>query len=671
MKQTSLPQFHEQAQSVRRQFMQALPVIVFFLLMFYSVIFLFGMEYTMTVSLGTLIFQVNYKKKHTSEELLLLVPHHIFLLILAYIATWNLPLCLILNLAVPFWLIFTRASQFNQLGYFASLMTFTFLQLMPVDWHGFLVQLEAMILCCIAAVAAILVYMMLDKKKPGIGTERKVMQLMGGIMEKFLNGEDFREDLPELFRLQRLLYQEAHQERGKKHVVTSAGKRKYMFALLTQRTTYLISSQSRLITPSDDAEKKFAHALAEYMKEAGDTEFLNPENAGEIRRLEKKGRSLLHMAEQKNDEFYKSMINFFRLFLFILHQARQKDESGIIDEHWEIPAKHRFKEHIFSRFRPDTFEMRFALRMSVVLMAGMAVNLLFDEGHSYWFVMNAFLLLRPMYEDSNYRMRTRFLGTAAGCVLVALILPLCTGFTSHLVLAGAMVICMYTATPGTTVHALFVTCFALTMTTLAMGESTAAFLRMAYVVAAVLFVLVVNRFFFPTSLGSQFRYNFQMIFHMHHMYLRILEDSLTKPLDYWRLCDAQIQYHMVYAQIRQDLPRTEKEECAREYYLNILSITWRMASEIQQMLLRVKHKKRGANERAVMEQYIYYTDYVLNQIQEMLHLKKEKKLKNIEGMKYQRYIEGEPELSTLMTQYARNLSRLYILVLRRYRQPQQ
>lgn len=92
-----------------------------------------------------------------------------------------------------------------------------------------------------------------------------------------------------------------------------------------------------------------------------------------------------------------------------------------------------------------------------------------------------------------------------------------------------------------------------------------------------------------------------------------------------------------------------------------------MASEIQQMFFQIKHKKRGAEARKIMEQYISYTDYVLNQIQEMLHLKKEKKLKNIEGMKYQRYIEGEPELSSLMTQYARNLSRLYVLALRRVR----
>lgn len=161
-----------------------------------------------------------------------------------------------------------------------------------------------------------------------------------------------------------------------------------------------------------------------------------------------------------------------------------------------------------------------------------------------------------------------------------------------------------------------------------MGETaTAVFLRMSYVAASVLFVLVVNRFFFPTSLRSQFRYNLQMLFHMHHMYLRILEDALTNPPDYWRICDAQLQYHMVHGQIKQE---------------------------------------RGAEARHVMERYIYYTDYVLNLIQEMLHLKKEKRIKNISGMQYQRYIEGEPELSRLMDEYARNLSSLYVLVLQKY-----
>ena len=538
MKEVRLPQFYEQAESVWKKFLQALPVIAFFLILFYSVIYLFGMQYTMIVSLVTVVFQVNYKKRNIpAGALTKLLVQQIFLLCLAYTATWNIILSLLLNLVVPFWLIFTKASQFNQLGYFSTLMTFTFMQFIPAGRSGFITQFEAMVFCCI-------------------------------------------------------------------------------FVFITIR-------------------------LYQYIK-------------------------LLTEAEKENDIFHRHIANFFRMFLFILHQSEIKDR-GILSEQWEVPPKHRFREKILARFRPDTFEMRFALRMSVVLMAGMTFNLLSKDSHSYWFVMNAFLLLRPMYEDSNYRMRTRFLGTAAGCVIVALILPFCNTMSSHLILAGIMVTCMYTATPGTIIHALFVTCFALSMTTLAIGETMAVFLRMAYIVSAVLFVLVINRFFFPTSLVSQVRYNLQLLFHMHHMYLRMLEDSLTNQLDYWRICDAQIQYHTALAQIRNDLPKVEKDEKDRSYYNRILNITWCMASEIQQMFFQIKHKKRGAEARKIMEQYILYTDYVLNQIQEMLHLKKEKKLKNIEEMKYQRYIEGEPELSSLMTQYARNLSRLYVLVLRRVR----
>lgn len=355
MKEVRLPQFYEQAESVWKKFLQALPVIAFFLILFYSVIYLFGMQYTMIVSLVTVVFQVNYKKRNIpAGALTKLLVQQIFLLCLAYTATWNIILSLLLNLVVPFWLIFTKASQFNQLGYFSTLMTFTFMQFIPAGRSGFITQFEAMVFCCIFVFITIRLYQYINRGRQSICTERKIMQLFGCTLEKFLNGQDIRGDLRELF-------------------------------------------------------------------------------------------------------------------------------------------------------------------------------------------------------------------------------------------------------------------------------------------------------------------------HMHHMYLRMLEDSLTNQLDYWRICDAQIQYHTALAQIRNDLPKVEKDEKDRSYYNRILNITWCMASEIQQMFFQIKHKKRGADARKIMEQYILYTDYVLNQIQEMLHLKKEKKLKNIEEMKYQRYIEGEPELSSLMTQYARNLSRLYVLVLRRVR----
>lgn len=653
----------KQAEYIRDKFIQALPVIVFFLAMFYAVLLLFGTQYVMVVSLATLYFQVNYKKFHTASSLLLLLGQQLCLLVLAFAATWNIPLCLILNLVVPFWLIFSKSSPFNLLGYFSCLMTFTFLQLMPVDWKGFLIQLEAMLFCCVFVFIAVLFFSKSGKVSGDSHAEQRSMEILGGALEKIARGEKIPENsekLEELFRLQRVLYQEAYQKRGRKHVVTSEGKRKYMFAVLMQRTIYFVTNQGQILSPKDDRARQLALELSFYMRRASECDFMN-EPSGQLGRA---GRKILKRAEKEKDDFYRSVADFMRLFLFILYQAG-RDDRVFFNEQWDMPVRQRFKDRVLYRMKPDTFEMRFALRMSLLLMTGMVFNLLFDEGHSYWFVMNGFLLLRPMYEESRYRMRTRFLGTAAGCLIITFLVPLFPGTTAHFIFASIMVACMYTAVPGTVIHALFVTCYALTMTTMAMGSGEAAVLRLLYVIGAVLFVLVINRFFFPTSMGSQFRYNLQMLFHMHHMYLRILEGCLTRPLDYWRICDAQLQYHMVHAQIKADISKVVPKE--EDSYLNVLGITWRMASEIQQMIFQVSHKKRNSEARSIMERYIYYTDYVLNQIQEMLHLRKEKRLKSIEGMQYQRFIDGEPQLSGLMTRYARNLSRLYVLVARRYR----
>ena len=58
----------------------------------------------------------NYKKRHSAGTLIKLIIQQLFLVILAYIATLNISMSLMLNLIVPFWLIFSKASPFNQLG---------------------------------------------------------------------------------------------------------------------------------------------------------------------------------------------------------------------------------------------------------------------------------------------------------------------------------------------------------------------------------------------------------------------------------------------------------------------------------------------------------------------------------------------------------------------------
>lgn len=144
---------------------------------------------------------------------------------------------------------------------------------------------------------------------------------------------------------------------------------------------------------------------------------------------------------------------------------------------------------------------------------------------------------------------------------------------------------------------------------------------------------------------------------MQHSYLRILENSLTAPMDYDIVCNAQIQYHLLHEQMLDYLKKHDLKE--NEYYRNLLTISWKMVSEMEQLLVLVNSRRQGNREVKIWKDYILYTDYVLNQVQQMLDIKTEKNIPQIKGEKYQRTIKGEPQLSFLMMRYSRNLSSLY------------
>ncbi len=280
-----------------------------------------------------------------------------------------------------------------------------------------------------------------------------------------------------------------------------------------------------------------------------------------------------------------------------------------------------------------------------------------QANHGYWLVLNAFLLLRPMYEESATRIKTRFIGTLAGCLILQFLLPLFHGTGWHFVLATVMATGLYMETAGTWQQALFSTCFALTLTTLALPQMLAAELRILYVVAAMVLVLLVNRFVFPTHQKGQYRYNLYQLFHTHHVYLRLLESSLTAPLDYGVICDVQIHYHLIHDQIIQYLKKAGNEDSA--FIKKLLWISWHMISEAEQMLFLINNRKASAVNSAQMEDYLAFTACILSEIQEMLHMKADRNRTVSPEIIYKRTMEGEPRLSVLMEQYSKQLSEMY------------
>ena len=440
-----------------------------------------------------------------------------------------------------------------------------------------------------------------------------------------------------IFPILQGLYGEAYKSRGLTYVVSPQGKIQYMFALLFQRAVYFLTNPYQAATLSDQTCHDLLERLAQYMESAGNGGF-------ERKELVSTGNKLLAEAEERDEIPCIFVQNFLRLFLLILENIRQTGEKQS-PPCWRLPSYRRPFRKLFGQIKADAFETRFALRLSVVLTVGFTYSMVSQANHGYWLVLNAFLLLRPMYEESATRIKTRFIGTLAGCLILQFLLPLFHGTGWHFVLATVMATGLYMETAGTWQQALFSTCFALTLTTLALPQMLAAELRILYVVAAMVLVLLVNRFVFPTHQKGQYRYNLYQLFHTHHVYLRLLESSLTAPLDYGVICDVQIHYHLIHDQIIQYLKKAGNEDSA--FIKKLLWISWHMISEAEQMLFLINNRKASAVNSAQMEDYLAFTACILSEIQEMLHMKADRNRTVSPEIIYKRTMEGEPRLSVL------------------------
>lgn len=647
---------------LHHKFAGALPCILFFLFLFYSVIFLFGISYTILVSVVTVLFKTNYCKYMTLKQLLSMIGTQFLMACLSFLATLNLPLCLFLNLTVPFLLVFLQSSQFNQLGYFANAMCFTFLQLRPVGWEHLPMELGALAYGMAVLTAALFFCSFRNRKSDSFLQARKGLMLLASVLRESTSPCPKSEATPEgkLFPILQELYKEAYKSRGLTCVVSPRGRIQYMFALLFQRAAYFLSNPYQGTTLTGKDCRGLLLRLAQYMESAG-TQGFQQENPAGSELLTSQGKELLTETEGHEEPPYIFVQNFLELFLHILDHIRKMDEKSLSPV-WKLPASQQPLKRLFCHMKTDAFETRFALRLSVVLTVGFAYNMAVQANHGYWFALNAFLLLRPMYEDSAFRIRTRFIGTVAGCLLLQILIPLFHGTGWHLFLATVMAAGLYMEKPGTWQQALFSTCFALTLTTLSLPQTLAAELRLTYVVISILLVLAVNRFFFPTSLKRQYIYNLHQIFHIHQVYLRLLERSLKSPIDYGVICDIQIHYHLVHDQIHEYLKNAGAGD--RDFIKEILWISWHMVSEAEQMLFLINNRKTSALDVKQMEDYLQFTAGIIGDIQNKLNMKGEEIPVSAENMIYRRSMEGAPHLSRQMEQYSKQVSKMYLCVCR-------
>lgn len=543
-------------------------------LLFATIIALFGTAHVMIISPIVVIFRGRRRKMFPTSLIPRVIVTLLALNVLAYAATLNLAACIALNIAVPFLLVMVQASQFEPKAYFGYVMAFVFLELRPLTFSEFTVQLSATAYA--AAVLAAVLLVMRWRRGRGASPERELdetLERVADLLDRLACGAtagDVRPDLDELeAAFDRLCFAGRRLVRRPDRIAF----RQRLFATLVQRAIYLIDDSAWQRGMDADLDASALHDVAAMIRQVKRAK--TKEERAVVHRWLQMLLEMVQLPEGRIRVFFRSTMHILMLIVGDAAPRRRGMARGIEPVRDSLARLARALD-------PDTFEFRFATRLATVMVLTCAVSLQTGYDHAYWLPLNAFLLLMPSYEESSHRMVTRPIGTAIGCLVAFAVAHLLTEPPEVYAFCMVMITLVYACSPGSWVQAVYATSFTLAMCSLTMVETTAMALRLAYVCLAAIIVLAVNRFVLPSTRKRIYEGNRRQLFEFCRAWWRIVAKSIDRDVGIDRSADMLSAFHLIYGEAygyAQGLPeRSERErECAH------LVTLWHMLSEVEQV----------------------------------------------------------------------------------------
>lgn len=557
-----------------RRLPDALSSGLLYTLLFATIILLFGTQHTMIISPLVIIFRGKRGKMFETSVIPRMIATLLMLNVLAYVATLNLAFCLALNIVVPFLLIMVQASQFNPKAYFAYVMAFVFLELRPLPFEQFLVQLTVTTYSA-AVLAAILLVMRwrAGRTNDPEGDLASSLETLAGLLDRLAEGANAQEVEQELTDLERAFDRLCFGSRNLLRKPDRMALRYYLYATLFQRAIYLVDDSSWQRSAQGDTDRTCLHDVAAMIRQVKVAH--TPQERAALRRCLQMLLDMVELPEGRIRIFFRSLLHI----LMIIVSDRPTRHRGLIPP---VEPLGRVARRFAAGLNTDTYEFRFAVRLSIVMALTCSISLLWGFNHVYWLPLNAFLLLMPSYEESSHRMKTRPLGTAIGCIVSFLVVQGLPEPIEIYVFCMVMITFVYACSPGSWIQAIWSTSFALTMCSLTMPETTAMALRLLFVCLAAIIVLAVNRLVLPSTRERIYEANRRQLFEINRSYWDFVLMSIDHHVEIRRSADMLSDFHLVYEEAYGYAQELE-DDTGRHRECTRLVTYWHMFSEVEQV----------------------------------------------------------------------------------------
>ncbi|MGG5461341.1 FUSC family protein [Clostridium sp. B9] len=384
-------------------------------------------------------------------------------------------------------LVYLLTDEYNPNSYFPYLMAFVFLQVFPIEPS----EMPKRILAIITSY--LIVYVALRIVSPK-GEVSKIESLINAGFDEIIsqidfliqeNGSEVKENQFKLFNivkeLNRLVYL------GNKH-------KYYQFIVAFQQIINIIDdfSSSSMIKDNKKCYKNMKELFVFIKNNLNDITGCEREIYSFRKNSKFNNANLKKYVDLIMDYLLEAIKHMnckkFSLRKF-LNFNNKKDK-----EYFEVYSKYNYKL--------NQFKLRFATRISILITLSFLVVRLFHLEKGYWLPMTIFLLEVPFYSDSKKRVWNRFRGTAMGTVVALILFAIFKTPLEHVIIIIIATFFKYTF-KNYGIMSIYITCYALGISTMTMNEGAAGFYRLGYTGIAAILVLFANKFIFPNKNHSE------------------------------------------------------------------------------------------------------------------------------------------------------------------------
>lgn len=482
-------------QTIKQRVLNSIPPTVLFLVLFFSILYICGLQDALIATFLTLEFMRLKTDEFVESTMIKSTVLYIIIAVFAYLAGLNVYLCAVFNFVTPFMIIYLFLDEFDPTNQIPYTLALAFFQLIPTDLRGLPIRIGAIVGACIVTYIAVILTRLATKKQPNKniqiltvqGLQEMVCQLDAVIQKDF---DRVKQHQDKLFEINRSLSHSIYGANDNLVLNGSSGQSYFPFIIVFQHMNHLmgdICDKPKVLTQDTIL---YLEKLRDVLNQAQKLAAKNQMKQASLKLIEFSGEIEIDQIDINYNIVY--ILNYLSTAFMEISNKRKGFSFKNI----------QFKSHIWyqikANFNIHSFKMRFALRLSIAVCPVATLMYYFNLPHGFWMPMTILVLILPYWENTLRKIADRVIGTLLGIAVFAILYYFFPSPLEQMIIMVIVNFLIYT-TKRYAFTAIFLTCSSFAIN-VAMNNADHLFsLRFIYTIGAAIIAIVASYCIFPTN----------------------------------------------------------------------------------------------------------------------------------------------------------------------------